>query len=79
MLESEVKVLKSYHVQKQGALLTRLNNFDGGVVIPESETLKEVLCLGKRGAMFREPFSTLCSGGLKRAGSSMTKRIVKTL
>jgi hypothetical protein len=52
-----------------GTLLTRLNNYDIGVVIPESETLKEVLCPAKQDWMLQEPFTTLCSGGLKSAGS----------
>jgi len=58
--------------------LTELNYYDIEVLIPESETLKEVLCPAKRDSMLPEPFTILSSEGLKSAGSSMTTRTVKT-
>jgi hypothetical protein len=51
--------------------LTELNNFGIEVVIPESETLKEVLCPAKQDSMLLEPFTMLPSGGLKNEGLSM--------
>ena len=58
----------------KGTLLTELNYYDMEVVIPESETLKEVLCPAKRDWTLPEPFTTLSSGGLRKDASSMTMK-----
>jgi hypothetical protein len=59
--------------------LTELNNYGIEAVIPESKTLKEVLCPAKQDSMPQEPFTTSSCGGLKSDGSWMTTMTEKTL
>lgn len=57
--------------EKQGTLLTELNNYGMEVTIQKSETLREVLCPTKQDSTLPEPYTILSSrklSGIKKIG-----------